>query len=180
MAQLTLLRGTLAAGEGVVRLAPNHAAPGERWIASATEPHLSMVAVGRKRIALREALTHLRDWYLGHNGEEWNVLARLGPEGLLLQPVEDCEHPPFFETLRIKPGATLHYAQNGAYALLCRHGQGTVGRVAIQAPSEIHDGRLAADELFVTVEAARRGVPIQNRSAKEALQLLVVGSRPPL
>jgi len=174
MAQITLLRGTVAAGEGVVRLAPNWASERERWLASITEPHLSLIAVGARRIPLRDGIEHLRDWYLGANAPDWNVFARLDGSDLILQPTEDTEHGPVSKHLRLAPGHSMTLHHTSALALLCTHGAGAVARVAIQSPSTVNDGRLTPDEVFITGEAARRGVTIRNTGESDPLALLQI------
>lgn len=173
MPRLTLLKGTVAAGEGVVRLAPTWAAPNERWLASTTEPHLSQIAVGTRRLELRAALTQLPEWYLGPERPDWNVFARLAGGWLILQPIVDAEHGPTAQTLKLKPGTVHTLKQDGPCAVLCQTGHGTVGRADVQAPAEVIDGRLLADELFVTGEAARRGVPVRNTGTVPLVLLII-------
>ena len=174
MARTTLLRGTVAAGEGVVRLAPNWASADERWLASISEPHLSQIAIGAQRIPLREALEELRDWYLGPHSPDWNVLTRIRQGEICLQPLEDLEHSPSTRRLSLKPGHSTTLRHATAFAALCQHGRGRISRAEIVAPAALHDGRLDADEVFVVGEAARRGVPVLNTSASETLTLLLV------
>ncbi|GEM_PF-7014767 len=174
MAQLTLLRGTVAAGEGVIRLAPNWASENERWLASITEPHLSCIAIGARRLPLRDAIEHLRDWYLGANAPDWNVFARYDGDDLTLQPIEDSEHGPASRQMRIAPGHSLTIHHSSAIALFCTQGAGTISRVAIQSPFEVHDGKLTPDEIFITGDAARRGVTIRNTSETAPLVLLQI------
>lgn len=179
MPSVTLLRGAVAAGEGAIRLAPNFAADGERWIASTTEPHLSCVAIGARRIPLRDAFQTLPDWYLGPTSPGWNVLARWRNGDLTLQPLEDVESGPVSDQISLASGASTRLQHNGPVALLCLQGQGLVSKTPIQAPHALHDGRLTADEIFVTGEAARRGVVLRNTSETQALQLLRIFSETP-
>lgn len=174
MARTTLLGGTVAAGEGVVLLAPNWASASERWLASISEPHLSQIAIGVRRIPLREALEDLRDSYLGADAPDWNVLARLEHGQITLQPLEDLEHSPGVRPLTVKAGHSTTLRHPTAFAALCQHGQGVIGRAAIGAPSTVLDGRLHADEVFIVGEAARRGVAVRNASATEPLVLLLI------
>ncbi|MBI5084641.1 MAG: hypothetical protein HZB13_08595 [Acidobacteria bacterium] len=178
MAKLTLLRGAVAAGEGVIRLAPCSASQDpqaeERWLASVSEPHLSYIAVGAKRFALRDAIDALRDWFLGTGAPDWNVLARYCRGQLTLQPLADCETLPAMERLTLAAAGAVTLRHPQAFALFCLHGQGLVNRVAVQHPASLSDGRLMPDELFVTGEAARRGVQVRNSSDRERLVLLQI------
>lgn len=176
MPSVTLLRGAVAAGEGAIRLAPNFAADGERWIASVTEPHLSVIAVGARRIPLRDAFVLLPDWYLGAHTPEWNILARWRDGDLTLQPLDDVELGPAYEELTLAPGVSTRLQHSGPMALLCVQGQGLVSKTHIQHPYAVDDGKLTADEIFVTGEAARRGVAIRNTGSHEPLRLLRIYS----
>ena len=51
-------------------------------------------------------------------------------------------------------------------------GWGSVGKLEVETPSLIRFGQMTKDELFVTAEAARRGVTMTNRSDKEDLVML--------
>ncbi|MGJ5814685.1 hypothetical protein [Paludibaculum fermentans] len=179
MPSVTLLRGAVAAGEGVVRLAPNFAENGERWIASISEPHLSCIAIGARRIPLRDAFEKLPDWYLGAHAPGWNVLARWSNDDLTLQPLDDVELGPCSDQWKLRPGESRHLQVNGPAALFCLRGRGLVSKVDIQAPHALHDGKLTPDELFITGERARRGLDILNTSADQPLELLRIFSGDP-
>ncbi|WP_321475636.1 hypothetical protein [uncultured Paludibaculum sp.] len=179
MPSVTLLRGAVAAGEGVVRLAPNFAADGERWLASISEPHLSCVAIGARRIPLRDAFAHLRDWYLGPQTPDWNVLARWHKGDLTLQPLDDVEFGPVSDHWTLAPGETNRLHHKGPVVLLCLRGHGQASKVAMEAPFALHDGQLTPDEIFVTGEAARRGIEVRNTSDKAPLELLRIFSEDP-
>lgn len=162
MAQLTLLRGTLAAGEGVVRLEPNRVSPDERWLASISEPHLSQIAVGARRLRLRDAVEQIPDWYLGPGLHPWNVHARWDGQHLLLQPIEDAERGPASARHALKPGSKLTLRRQGPSAILVLRGAGFVSRVPVQSPAESDNGRLLPDEVFVSGDATGRGVIVRN------------------
>ena len=178
MAKLTLLRGAVAAGEGVVRLAPCFTSQDpqaeERWLASVSEPHLSRIAIGVKRIPLRDAIDALRDWFLGTGAPDWNVLARYTRGQVTLQPFADCETHPAVGRMTLAAAGTLTLRHPQAFALLCLHGHGLVNRVAVHQHASLSDGRLLPYELFVTGEAARRGVQVRNSSDGERLVLLQI------
>lgn len=179
MPSVTLLRGAVAAGEGVVRLAPNFAENGERWIASITEPHLSCIAIGARRIPLRDAFDKLREWYLGAQAPDWNVLARWTKNDLTLQPLDDVELGPVSDHWTLHPGESGHLQYKGPVVLLCLRGQGLVAKVEIQSPHALHEGKLTPDEVFITGERARRGLEIRNTSDKKPLELLRIFSEDP-
>ncbi|MBI5282598.1 MAG: hypothetical protein HY858_13015 [Candidatus Solibacter usitatus] len=187
MARLTLLRGAVASGEGVVRLAPCFACQDpppaeERWLASISEPHLSLIAIGARRIPLRDAIDDLRQWFLGPGAPDWNVLARYCRGRITLQPLADCETLPAAQRLTLAAAETTTLRHPHAFALFCLHGQGLVNRVTFQHPLSLSDGRLTPDELFVAGEAARRGIQVRNSSDRERLvllQILGAGAAPP-
>jgi len=56
--------------------------------------------------------------------------------------------------------------------LILTQGYGTFGKRAVSTPAMIRFGQMTQDELFVTAEAARQGVRIQNLSETDPLVLL--------
>lgn len=63
--------------------------------------------------------------------------------------------------LAVKPGFDYRTTDAGAYSLLVLSGGGTYGNVEVQA------GDPARDELYVTWDAAQRGVDVRNTSREE-------------
>jgi hypothetical protein len=59
-----------------------------------------------------------------------------------------------------------------AYGMICIQGYGRFGKLNIGSPTLIRFGEMTDDEFFVTVQAARDGVPITNLSASEPLVML--------
>jgi hypothetical protein len=51
-------------------------------------------------------------------------------------------------------------------------GHGLLGTMTISAPTMIRFGEMTEDELFVTADAARQGVRIENKSAADPLVIL--------
>jgi len=74
--------------------------------------------------------------------------------------------------LTVLPGRTVVVADNAAYGLILTQGRGRVGRLDVETPAMIRFGQMTADELFVSVGAARAGVRITNASPYENLVML--------
>jgi hypothetical protein len=74
--------------------------------------------------------------------------------------------------LTVLPGRTAVIKDAAAYGLIVVQGYGTFGKLAVSTPAMIRYGQMTEDELFVTEEAARAGVRIENRSATEPLVIL--------
>jgi hypothetical protein len=72
----------------------------------------------------------------------------------------------------IEPGRTARVRDAEPYGLIAIQGHGRLARHPIESPVQIRFGEPTADEMFVSAEAARAGVPIENRSACEPLVLL--------
>lgn len=139
-------------GEGVVRLEPCIDAEGIRTIASLDPAHPSCVAIGAKRIPLYRALAELSPMYLGAANASWG---------------QDGET----EAIELEPASCLVIKSRGPYAALVTQGEGVVSRIAVHSPALEQDGRLTPDEVFVTAEAAHRGILYRNNS--ETTPLLV-------
>ena len=73
--------------------------------------------------------------------------------------------------LTVNPGARVTIKDHGAYGLTAVQGTGLIGRHELQTPTLIRFGELTDDEVFVTHDAARRGVTVVN-TGSEALVLL--------
>ena len=74
--------------------------------------------------------------------------------------------------LTVLPGRTVTIKDSAAYGLIVTQGHGTFGKHAVSAPTMIRFGQMTEDELFVTADAARKGVRIQNGSASDPLVIL--------
>jgi hypothetical protein len=73
-------------------------------------------------------------------------------------------------TILPKRKATIRDA--AAYGLILTQGFGKLGQHTVATPSMIRFGELTQDELFVSAEAARRGVEIENLSDTDPLVIL--------
>jgi hypothetical protein len=74
--------------------------------------------------------------------------------------------------LTVLPGRKVTVKDAAAYGLILTQGHGTIGRHHVSTPSQIRFGEMTEDELFVTEDAATRGVVIENLSDTEPLVLL--------
>ncbi|MBS7614578.1 hypothetical protein KEJ18_02435 [Candidatus Bathyarchaeota archaeon] len=74
--------------------------------------------------------------------------------------------------LTVLPNAKVKIRDEGAYGLVVVQGHGEIGKFEVEAPTMIRFGELTSDELFVSVEAAKEGVWIVNKSKVENLVML--------
>ncbi len=74
--------------------------------------------------------------------------------------------------LTILPKRKATITDAAAYGLILTQGHGTVGKLAVSTPSMIRFGAMTEDELFVSVDAAKRGVVVENLSDTEPLVIL--------
>ena len=74
--------------------------------------------------------------------------------------------------LTVFPRRSITISDSAAYGLILTQGYGKLGVYDVETPALIRFGELTRDELFVTAEAARRGVAITNRSETEPLVIL--------
>ena len=74
--------------------------------------------------------------------------------------------------LTVLPGRTATIQDKEAYGALVSQGHGTLGKLSISAPTMIRFGEMTEDELFVTAEAAQKGVSIRNLSDAAPLVIL--------
>ena len=81
---------------------------------------------------------------------------------------------PFYSAkeLTVHPGHIVTIKDADAYGLIAIEGHGTVGKLEVETPTVIRFGQMTQDELFVSSPAARHGVRVTNRSARENLVLL--------
>ncbi len=74
--------------------------------------------------------------------------------------------------LTVLPGRTVTLKDSGAYGVILLQGHGAMGAWDVEAPALIRFGQLTTDELFVTEDAAARGVTIKNPSRTDPLVML--------
>src|SRR5271169_918910 len=74
--------------------------------------------------------------------------------------------------LTVHPSRSATIRDAAAFGVIVVQGWGSVGKTEVETPSLIRFGQTTKDELFVTAEAARRGVTVTNRSDKEDLVML--------
>jgi hypothetical protein len=72
----------------------------------------------------------------------------------------------------VLPTRTVTIADTAAYGLIVVQGEGVFGGHRVNAPTMIRFGDMTQDELFVTADAARAGVRIDNQSASDPLVIL--------
>jgi hypothetical protein len=74
--------------------------------------------------------------------------------------------------LTILPKRSAVIRDAAAYGTITVQGWGEFGNLEIETPSLIRYGQMTKDELFVTAEAAARGIKITNKSETEPLVML--------
>ena len=74
--------------------------------------------------------------------------------------------------LTVLPKQTVTIKDSAAYGMILVQGYGTLGKHEIETPSLIRFGQMTKDELFVTADAAAKGVVITNKSDTENLVML--------
>jgi hypothetical protein len=74
--------------------------------------------------------------------------------------------------LTVLPGKTVTIKDSAAYGIICLEGYGLFGGYKLETPVLIRYGQLTSDEFFVSEEAARKGVVIQNLSSTEDIVIL--------
>jgi hypothetical protein len=74
--------------------------------------------------------------------------------------------------LTVPPKSKATVKDAAAYGLILTQGHGTIGRHSVSTPAMIRFGAMTEDELFVSADAAKRGVEIENLSETEPLVLL--------
>ncbi len=74
--------------------------------------------------------------------------------------------------LTVLPGRTVTVKDAAAYGAILTQGYGRFGTLPVSTPTMIRFGQMTEDELFVSAEAAREGISIQNSSDSDPLVLL--------
>jgi hypothetical protein len=77
--------------------------------------------------------------------------------------------------LTVNPGVKVTIKDRGAYGLIAVQGSGRMGKLALQTPAMIRIGELTDDEVFVTADAARRGVTFENTGTEPLVTLRYFG-----
>jgi hypothetical protein len=77
--------------------------------------------------------------------------------------------------LTVDPGVKVTVKDKGAYGLIAVQGSGRMGKLALQTPAMIRFGELTDDEVFVTADAARRGVVFENTGTEPLVTLRYFG-----
>jgi len=74
--------------------------------------------------------------------------------------------------LTILPGRAVTIRDSAAYGLIVLQGHGTLGAWEIETPALIRYGQLTQDEFFVSEDAARAGVKLNNPSNADPIVIL--------
>jgi hypothetical protein len=74
--------------------------------------------------------------------------------------------------LTVLPSRTATIRDSAAYGLILTQGHGRLGTHDVATPAMIRFGEMTEDELFVTADAAKEGVQVENTSATEPLVVL--------
>jgi hypothetical protein len=77
--------------------------------------------------------------------------------------------------LTVLPRRSVTITDGAAYGIILTQGYGSLGKLSVSTPAMIRFGQMTEDELFVTAEAAKAGVRIENRSDTEPLVMLKPG-----
>lgn len=73
--------------------------------------------------------------------------------------------------LTVFPGASVTIKDKGAYGLIVVQGHGSIGKLSVESPTMIRYKDLTYDELFISVEAARKGVTVTNKAHENLVVL---------
>ena len=74
--------------------------------------------------------------------------------------------------LTVLPKRTVTIKDEAAFGIILTQGFGKFGALAVSTPSMIRYGQMTEDELFVSAEAAKAGVRIENLSESDPLVIL--------
>jgi hypothetical protein len=72
----------------------------------------------------------------------------------------------------VLPKRTVTITDSAAYGVILTQGHGAFGKLSVSTPAMIRFGQMTEDELFVTAEAAKAGVRIENLSETDPLVML--------
>src|SRR6185369_14756538 len=73
--------------------------------------------------------------------------------------------------LTVDPGAKCKIQDPGASGWITVQGRGRMGKLALQTPAMIRFGQETEDEVFISAEAAARGVEIENTGSEPLVGL---------
>ena len=73
------------------------------------------------------------------------------------------------------PGAKCTIQDGGASGWITVQGTGRIGKLNLETPSLIHFGEETEDEVFITHEAACRGVEVENTGKEPLVSLRYFG-----
>lgn len=74
--------------------------------------------------------------------------------------------------LTVNPGVKVTIKDNGAYGLITMQGRGRINKTTLETPAMIRFGQMTEDEVFVTEDAAKKGVTFENVSDADPLIVL--------
>jgi hypothetical protein len=77
--------------------------------------------------------------------------------------------------LTLEPGASCTLQDPGASGWITVQGRGRIGELEIQTPVMIRFGARTEDEVFITYEAARRGIKVENTGSEPLVGLRYFG-----
>jgi hypothetical protein len=77
--------------------------------------------------------------------------------------------------LTVNPGVKVTIKDRGAYGLIAVQGSGWIGKQRLQSPVMIRFGDLTEDEVFVSHNAAREGVVVDNTGSEPLVTLRYFG-----
>ena len=77
--------------------------------------------------------------------------------------------------LTVQPGAKCTIRDGGAYGLITVQGSGRIGKMRLETPIMIGFGEMTEDEVFVSYEAAVRGVTFENTGTGPLVSLRYFG-----
>jgi hypothetical protein len=85
-----------------------------------------------------------------------------------------CYGTPWYSAkeLTVQPGRSATVSDSAAYGIIVTQGYGRFGSLSVSTPSMIRFGQMTEDELFVSAEAAREGIRIENPSESDPLVIL--------
>jgi len=77
--------------------------------------------------------------------------------------------------LTVMPGVKCTLQDPGASSWITVQGKGRIGKLALQTPAMIHFGQSTEDEVFISYEAATRGIEIENTGSEPLVGLRYFG-----
>jgi hypothetical protein len=160
-----VIREALAAGEGIVRLAPC-------WV-----PRSFLMPGGRLKLDPRDL--YILGPHRGGIDERWFSSTTKAANGPFTAADEGLSYIEFQgrkvllkEAIEIEGDLFLGADVMRQYGLIFTQGFGAFGKHRVETPSLIRYGQMTSDELFCSAAAAAEGVRLTNRSATENLVLL--------